>query len=166
MAPSISQPSVVPDLPRVFSKGAKVPLQSSSSLDKLIKHDVTPVIGTEFKEGVQIADLLSAPNSDDLIRDLAILGIGYSEILLTLVSQRNVVFFRNQQLTIEQQKSFGTHLGELSGKPSTSKLHIHPLTAEFSELGDNVTVISSENTKKYRGNDDFSKLASTGWHSE
>ena len=27
-------------------------------------------------------------------------------------------------------------------------------------------VISSENIKKCRGNDDFSKLASTGWHSE
>ena len=51
---------------------------ASSNLDKLIKHAVTPVIGTEFKEGVQIADLLSAPNSDDLIRDLAILGIWYS----------------------------------------------------------------------------------------
>jgi alpha-ketoglutarate-dependent taurine dioxygenase len=82
------------------------------------------------------------------------------------VSQRNVVFFRNQEITIEQQKSLGTRLGELSGKPSTSKLHIHPLTPEFSELGDHVTVISSANFQKYRGNEDLSKLASTGWHSE
>jgi hypothetical protein len=82
------------------------------------------------------------------------------------VSQRNVVFFRNQEITIDQQQALGTRLGELSGKPATSKLHIHPLTAEFSELGDTVTVISSEKQKTYRGEDDLSKLASTGWHTE
>jgi len=94
MAPSIIQASVAPDLPRVFSKGAKVPLQSSLSLDKLIKHNVTPVIGTEFKEGVQIADLLSAPNSDDLIRDLAILGIIFvfrTNVNFSVATQRRLL---------------------------------------------------------------------------
>jgi hypothetical protein len=43
-------------------------------LDAFEKFHVTSVIGTEFKGGVQIADLLKADNSDDLIRDLAILG--------------------------------------------------------------------------------------------
>jgi hypothetical protein len=36
--------------------------------------DVTPVIGREFSETLQLKDLLDAPNSDELIRDLAVLG--------------------------------------------------------------------------------------------
>jgi len=75
MAPSIVQPSVATHNIPIVTKGTKAPLQSSLSLDKFQKFDVTPVIGTEFKEGIQLADILSAPNSDDLIRDLAILGI-------------------------------------------------------------------------------------------
>jgi alpha-ketoglutarate-dependent taurine dioxygenase len=86
--------------------------------------------------------------------------------LLIVVAQRNVVFFRNQEITIDQQKELGRRLGELSGKPATSGLHIHPLTAEFSELGDQVTVISSERRPAYRGDDDISQLASRGWHTE
>jgi hypothetical protein len=76
------------------------------------------------------------------------------------------VFFRNQDITIDQQKALGTRLGELSGKPASSKLHVHPLTAEFSELGDQVTVISSESNKVSYYGDDNSKLASRGWHVE
>jgi hypothetical protein len=72
MAPSIIQPRYS-DVPRVVSKGAKQPLHPSQSLDKFEHFDVTPVIGTEFKD-VQLTSLLSAPNSDELIRDLAILG--------------------------------------------------------------------------------------------
>ena len=86
--------------------------------------------------------------------------------LIVLVSQRNVVFFRNQDITIEQQKELGRRLGELSGKPASSKLHIHPLTPEFSELGDQVTVITSERRQAYKGNDDISTRASRGWHVE
>jgi len=59
-------------------------------------------------------------------------------------------------------------LGELSGKPATSKLHIHPLTAEFSENGDYISVISSEfNRISHDADlDDRSLLASSGWHTE
>jgi hypothetical protein len=74
MAPSIIQPRYSTDLPRVVSKGTKQPLRPSQSLEKFEHFDVTPVIGTEFKD-VQLTSLLSAPNSDELIRDLAILGI-------------------------------------------------------------------------------------------
>jgi hypothetical protein len=74
MAPSIIQPRYSTDIPRVVSKGAKQPLRPSQSLDKFEHFHVTPVIGTEFKD-VQLTSLLSAPNSDELIRDLAILGI-------------------------------------------------------------------------------------------
>lgn len=39
-----------------------------------------------------------------------------------LVSQRGVVFFRNQKLNSDEQKILGQKLGELTGKPSTSKV--------------------------------------------
>jgi len=85
---------------------------------------------------------------------------------LISVSQRNVVFFRNQKFTIEQQKELGTRLGELSGKPATSKLHINPLAPERSELGDHVHVIHTKVYKSIYESKDVSKLASRGWHME
>jgi hypothetical protein len=59
------------------------------------------------------------------------------------------VFFRDQDITIDEQKLLGTKLGELSGKPESSKLHVHPITEEASELGDEISVISSERARKY-----------------
>lgn len=38
------------------------------------------------------------------------------------VSQRGVVFFRNQDIGIDQQKILGQKLGELTGKPASSKV--------------------------------------------
>lgn len=43
------------------------------------------------------------------------------------VSRRGVVFFRKQNIEIEDQKLLAQRLGELTGKPETSKLHVHPL---------------------------------------
>lgn len=168
MAPSLIQ--VSPAKNPVIEKSVhrvREPLKTSGSLHSFEKFDVTTVIGTEFNEGVQLTDLLSAPNSDDLIRDLAILGIPYSR-WVDVVSQRGVVFFRSQDITVRQQEQLGTRLGELSGKPATSKLHIHPLTAEFSEFGDYISVISSEfNRISHDADiDDKSMLASGGWHAE
>lgn len=54
--------------------GAPAPLKLGNSLDKFEKSDATPLIGTEFAQGVQLAELLKAPNADELIRDLAILS--------------------------------------------------------------------------------------------
>jgi hypothetical protein len=106
----------------------------SSSLDAYPHYDETPVIGTRFPDAsVQLSAFLTASNSDELIKDLA-----------TLVSHRGVVFFTNQDLTITQQKELGTRLGELSGKPATSTLHIHPISEDVPELGADVSVISSE----------------------
>ncbi len=76
------------------------------------------------------------------------------------VSERGVVFFRDQNLTIEEQKLLGTKLGELTGKPESSKLHIHPVTEESSELGDEISVISSERSRDYTTpSSDRTKLA-------
>ncbi|KAI9349820.1 hypothetical protein DFJ73DRAFT_643192 [Zopfochytrium polystomum] len=132
----------------------KKPLALSGALDKFERFDVTPHIGTEFQPGVQLAQLLKAENSDNLIRDLAI-----------TVSRRNVVFFRNQEITIEEQLELGRRLGELTGKPATSKLHVHPIIS-FSEHGEEISEITSEGRNDYYTAGPRSDLASTGWHSD
>jgi hypothetical protein len=84
------------------------------------------------------------------------------------VSQRGVVFFRNQNIDVDQQKLLGQRLGELTGKPETSKvlvsfhlclakililqLHRHALSNskrgiavdENGKLDDEISVISSD----------------------
>ncbi|TEA21214.1 putative alpha-ketoglutarate-dependent sulfonate dioxygenase [Colletotrichum sidae] len=132
------------------------PLVYSGSLDKYKNSDLTPVIGREF-EGLQVADLLKA--DDQLIKDLAV-----------TISQRGVVFLREQDVTPTQMKEFGLRLTELAGCPESSDLHIHPLTEEGSELGDQISVISSEKQKKGGGLthqlSDVSRFASAGWHTD
>lgn len=104
------------------------------SLSNFENYDSTRHIGTVFPDkSVQLSELLVAPNSDLLIKDLAV-----------LISHRGVVFFKDQNIGIEQQKELATRLGELTGKPATSKLHRHPLTPDDAALGKHVTVISSE----------------------
>ncbi|KAH7105929.1 putative taurine catabolism dioxygenase [Auriculariales sp. MPI-PUGE-AT-0066] len=128
-------------------------LQSTHSLAQFKSFDLTPAIGTEFPE-VKIVDLLKSERADEYIRDLAI-----------LISQRGVVFFREQEISLEEQKLLGTKLGELSGKPKTSALHIHPLTEEKSAKGDHITVISSERLREY-DLEDTTRLSSREWHSD
>ena len=62
-APAVQAPSV--------ETQHKEPLKLSGALDHFESFDVTPTIGREFV-GVNLAKWLKAPNSDDLIRDLAI----------------------------------------------------------------------------------------------
>jgi hypothetical protein len=51
------------------------PLEPSGALDasSARRTHVTPAIGTEI-DGIQVREILKAPNADDLIRDLALLG--------------------------------------------------------------------------------------------
>lgn len=110
------------------------PFSPLGSLSVYDSYDETPHIGTRFpNKSVQLSRILAAPNSDELLKDLA-----------TLVSHRGVVFFTEQDIDIEKQKELGTRLGELSGKPATSKLHIHPISEQTPELTADVSVISSE----------------------
>lgn len=53
------------------SQYPREPLQLKGVLDQYKSFDVTPVIGREFID-VNLKDWLEAPNSDELIRDLAI----------------------------------------------------------------------------------------------
>ena len=54
------------------------PLKLSGALDHLEQFDVTPVIGREYAN-VDLVELLRAPNSDELIRDLAITSLSAPE---------------------------------------------------------------------------------------
>jgi alpha-ketoglutarate-dependent taurine dioxygenase len=61
-----------------------------------------------------------------------------------LVSERGVVFFRKQDsLTDELQKKFILRLGELTGRPTSSTLHIHPILNNTNEFGVNDSEIST-----------------------
>lgn len=64
--------------------------------------------------------------------------------LLTVSSERGVVFFRDSEITPEEQKTLVHKLGLAGGKPESSTLHIHPLTMGGSELGDEISVISNK----------------------
>jgi hypothetical protein len=63
-APAVQAPSTI-------DNQGKEPLKLSGALDHFESFDVTPTIGREFV-GVNLAKWLKAPNSDELIRDLAI----------------------------------------------------------------------------------------------
>ncbi|KAI5480253.1 hypothetical protein MNV49_001212 [Pseudohyphozyma bogoriensis] len=144
----------IPIDPPALKKQLPTPLALSGALDEYSKFTVTTNIGTEFVDA-QLSDILK---DDAKVRDLAI-----------LISQRNVVFFRSQTITIEEQKILGQRLGELSGKPKESSLHVHPITPPKSELGDEVLVVSNKHNQKpveeYIG-DDVSKIHSNNIHSD
>lgn len=71
---------------------------------------------------------------------------------LNQVSERGVVFFRKQDnLTNDLQKIFISRLGELTGRPTSSTLHIHPVLNSKNEFGDGDSEISTI-TSLYRKN--------------
>ena len=100
------------------------------------------------------------------------LATGSSSFRYDIVSERGVVFFRAQNnLTNELQKTFIQKLGELSGKPATSTLHIHPVLNDSSEfgVGDNeISTISSVQRKKLFGKEVPKKRRydAAQWHSD
>jgi hypothetical protein len=77
MAPSITE-TAVPAVHIVEGKlplkgTERVPLKLDGALDAFESFDVTPIIGREFPNA-SLKDFLRAPNSDELLRDLAITG--------------------------------------------------------------------------------------------
>lgn len=60
-----------------------------------------------------------------------------------------------------------TKLGELSGKPTSSKLHIHPLSKEFSELGEfkgeKIDSEADDTGRQISFKSEKSNFASAGW---
>lgn len=93
------------------------------------------------------------------------------------VSQRGVVFFRDQNLNIDDQKRLGRKLGALTGRPTSSGLHKHALfnskrglkIDEHGRVDDEISIISSEQNRKYdpaRHQAASSLIASHGWHAD
>ncbi|KAL4891567.1 tfdA family taurine dioxygenase [Aspergillus ambiguus] len=134
------------------------PLDYSGTLDSYTHSDLTPVIGREYY-GLQIPNILKSENCDQIIKDIAV-----------TISRRGVVFLRDQDVTPQEMRAFGEKLTALAGCPESSGLHVHPLTEEGSELGDQISVISSEKQKKGGGLthqlSDTSRFASVGWHTD
>lgn len=150
------------------------PLRYTGSLDSFKSQDLTPVIGREY-EGLQVRDLLKW--GDERIRDLAAISehfpapVDMNHVLtVSIVSQRGVVFLRAQDVTTDDMKAVMLRITELAGCPASSGLHVHPLTEEGSELGDQVSVISSAKQSKGGGLthqlSDTTRLASAGWHTD
>ncbi|KAI1758709.1 taurine catabolism dioxygenase [Hypoxylon sp. FL1150] len=164
MAPAVDLEHPTQTLPSHQKNGNSYPspLNLTGALDKFPYEDTTPAIGREFPNINIVDDLLNASDADELIRDLAI-----------TISQRGVAFFRAQDnLTDELQKRLVHRLGQLTGKPADSTLHIHPIlngTSEFG-VGDNqISTISSLQRKKYfkpdrQGNE--RRYDSAQWHSD
>jgi len=67
MAPS----AIETEIPIVNKQAARKPLKYSGSLEKFESIDITPVIGTEYTQA-SLVEILQGPNSDELLRDLAI----------------------------------------------------------------------------------------------
>ncbi|POR35075.1 Putative alpha-ketoglutarate-dependent sulfonate dioxygenase [Tolypocladium paradoxum] len=142
MAPAIVDSTPATAFP-VVTKGhtTQKPVEATGVLDKFEAFDVTPIIGREFPSA-NLVDWLNAPNSDELLRDLAV-----------TISERGVVFFHAQDnLTNELQKELILRLGKLTGRPATSGLHIHPILNSELELGGNdpeISTISSVQQDKF-----------------
>ncbi|KAL4898551.1 hypothetical protein BDV59DRAFT_190263 [Aspergillus ambiguus] len=114
----------------------RVPLQLRGFLQKYKSFNITPLIGTEFIDA-NVAEWMKAPNSDDLLRDLA-----------TTVSRRGVVFFRAQNMMTDHlQKQLAQRLGALTGKPESSGLHIHPLSNHKREEDKNINIVTTDQRK-------------------
>ncbi|KAL3427444.1 TfdA family Taurine catabolism dioxygenase TauD [Phlyctema vagabunda] len=170
MAPSATETQTEPQQATPV-KGLKdepltKPVNSTGVLDQFESFDVTPVIGREFSNA-NLVEWLQAPNADELLKELAL-----------TISQRGVVFFRAQDnLTPDLQKELVQKIGLLSGKPSTSGLHIHPILnserEDYKSEDPEISTIDSELNKKIYTDSKLRGLAvdkkkqnSGAWHSD
>jgi alpha-ketoglutarate-dependent taurine dioxygenase len=144
------------------------PLKPNGALEGFKTFEVTPAIGQEFPD-VQIKDIIVAPNSDEILQEFA-----------RTISTRGVVFFRNQDLTLAQQKEFTNRIGKLSGRPETSGLHI-PATFNAgqdivvdaeAQKDPEIFIVSNRLAKKMYDKKTLdadaakNRNASRGWHTE
>ncbi|KAI8952010.1 taurine dioxygenase family protein [Xylaria longipes] len=135
------------------------PLKATGALANFAFADSTPSIGREFPTLNLVDDVIKATNSDELIRELGI-----------TLAERGVVFFRAQHnLTDELQKKLIQRLGELTGKPAESSLHIHPILNQTNEFGvgdQHISTINSVHRNQLYKEDREGKKRSQQWHSD
>jgi hypothetical protein len=112
-------------------EGHKEPMKYGGSLDQFKSFDYSPNVGREFPDA-KLADWIREPNSDELLRDLAV-----------LVSQRGVVFFCAQDdMTLALQKELAQRIGLQSGKLAGNGLHIFPFVYKMKQIHDDEIAIN------------------------
>lgn len=84
-------PTATDNAPSVAESSLKdvtrpAPLQLSGALDGFEHDDLTPIIGREFININIVNDILKAPNSDERLREVAILSIAATSLLDNSVS--------------------------------------------------------------------------------
>ncbi|TAQ90510.1 hypothetical protein B7494_g1210 [Chlorociboria aeruginascens] len=142
-----------------------IPMKLSGALSEYTQKEIAPILGSKF-EDINLREILHSPRCDEIIRDLAI-----------TISQRGVCVFPNQKdLTISDEKLLARKLGELTYRPYTSDLAIHPLNQ--TELPDGtidaeLTTLARDPTKKLVQQAGFSGSAKVkkqshadGWHTD
>ncbi|KAL9100848.1 MAG: hypothetical protein Q9187_009315, partial [Circinaria calcarea] len=175
MAPSATQVETAPKQFNAFRIPNKlvgssqsvthyVPLQLSGILEEYDQKELTPLFGTVFPN-INLAEILHSPERDEKIRDLVI-----------TISQRGVCVFPGQaDLTIEDQKLLGRKLGELTYRPHTSGLAIHPLnqtTMPDGSVDVELTILARDPSKKLVLQAGFSQSKvkkqshADGWHTD
>ncbi|WWC69807.1 uncharacterized protein I206_103750 [Kwoniella pini CBS 10737] len=135
------------------------PMKYNGTLEGYTHFEVTPSIGREFGSDLQLSELLKAPNSDELIRDLAV-----------LISRRGVCFFRAQDLSQDEMMQLQKKISTLAGQPQQSNMCIHPVSENVGEMGAKTQLISAEMQRKGGGimrlHDDVSRWATRAYHSD
>lgn len=105
-----------------------------------------------------MSTLLSAENSEELLRDLGV-----------LISRRGVCFFRNQDIDQDQMMLLQRKIAELTGQPQESDMCVHPVSENTGEMGAKTQLISAEMQRKGGGimrlHDDVSRWATRAFHS-
>jgi alpha-ketoglutarate-dependent taurine dioxygenase len=92
------------------------PLETLGTTDSYKQSEVTPSMGTIF-EDLNLTEILHSPDGDAKIRDLAI-----------IVSRRGFCIFPKQtDLSVSDHKLLVRKLGQLTVRPYTSDLWIHPV---------------------------------------
>lgn len=138
--------------------------------------DITPLLGVEYSDELQLADILDAAldsNASEKTREKAQKQI--RDIAIE-ISRKGVVAFRNQhKLTIQKQKEFTNQLGLLTGRPKENGLHIHPRAPSGGIVGNDglidpeIFYVSSLIDRKQiliQKQNNQEKWASGGWHSD
>lgn len=139
---------------------------SDVDLRSYASFDSTPVIGTEFSatstDGKPVLDIRAVLADEAKLKALG-----------RLVSERGVVFFRNTDITPQEQITLVDSLGKHGGKPASSSIHIHPCTLPDSPYGDEISLISNEVVfhKAFKRPSAWTRplerrLAKTGWVSD
>ncbi|KAL9622027.1 MAG: hypothetical protein Q9160_003526 [Pyrenula sp. 1 TL-2023] len=152
--------------PSVQLQGEQIglpPLELTNSVDDYVKTDMTPILGTLF-EDIDLAEILRSPDCDTKIRDIAI-----------IIAQRGVCVFPGQKnLTIADQKLLCHKLGQLTARPYTSGLNIHPLnqtTLPDGTVDAELTTLARDPSKKLVkqagfGAHEKKQTHADGWHTD